>query len=702
MTLAIDLVTSSNRFHELVAALCHDRLALEAGVRQLLVAAGQAAPDEACKDDDCAVHKMDCLRVSDIVPRMPHDSFFANAQLAKNDDFHAAQSMQLAEAHLSQHLHGDSCCPNGKDARSKSPEGTPVTSKKKKVSIHPASARRSVKWGGDGVASPAPVEDPLSSHTTNGEVASAEARALHARRSVMSSASAFTIFGAYDDMDSLDYSDDVDILGDEGVCSRGVQTEGRRSTSMTKSSSLAGVSKRAGCVLDVAAMRRDLEAALPDPDQATNLHEAVLMGKQRSFLARSLSMQGPAVTTWAQVSRVVRNIVRSKVFDACVNCFVLADFLLLGVDSQARLRPESVPSSLVAFSQGMAAICKVIYFVELCLRLLGFGWRLCCSNPFIRLDAVLVATSIVETVVGYTSNVDAHFLEQLLVVRVLRLVRVARVARVTVQLRTLWLLMSGLAHSLSTMFWTFVLICVVTYLFAVIGMDLIVPENLRVETEADQVAVQRFGSLLAAMLTLLQALTLDSIGQVYTPLITQANTKAAIISGVYFVLYILIVSISLMNLVTAVMVEASMAQAASDAEFLKKMEAERKHRLLPEIMTMFNDLDYDGNAELTMDELYDAPPSLKLRLVQITGTDNPAELFHLLDVDGNGCLKVDEFMYGLLKSVKGAALRDFQLTKILRQTDMLKEMLLDGKTLQEVEELASARTNAKWRKKSHR
>ena len=56
-------------------------------------------------------------------------------------------------------------------------------------------------------------------------------------------------------------------------------------------------------------------------------------------------------------------------------------------------------------------------------------------------------------------------------------------------------------------------------------------------------------------------------------------------------------SISLMNLVTAVMVEGSLSQAQSDKDYMKKIEEKQKTKLLPEIQTMFENMDDDGSNE---------------------------------------------------------------------------------------------------------
>lgn len=79
-----------------------------------------------------------------------------------------------------------------------------------------------------------------------------------------------------------------------------------------------------------------------------------------------------------------------------------------------------------------------------------------------------------------------------------------------------------------------------------------------------------------AMLTLFQCFTLDSAGEVYRPLITHNPTLIA-----YFMTVILIMAVSLMNLVTAVMVNSALDQASEDKDVKRAYEAvlKRKQRL---------------------------------------------------------------------------------------------------------------------------
>ena len=77
--------------------------------------------------------------------------------------------------------------------------------------------------------------------------------------------------------------------------------------------------------------------------------------------------------------------------------------------------------------------------------------------------------------------------------------------------------------------------------------------------------VERYWTdLPVSMLTLIQFVNLDGIGAIYTPMVRSAPW-----AGLFFISFMLIVSICLMNLVTAVIVEGSFEATRMDREVEK-------------------------------------------------------------------------------------------------------------------------------------
>merc|ERR1712060_331563 len=155
------------------------------------------------------------------------------------------------------------------------------------------------------------------------------------------------------------------------------------------------------------------------------------------------------------------------------------------------------------------------------------------------------------------------------------------------------------------------------------------------------------------------------VGVVFRPLI-----KARPELSIYFVSFILLVSIALMNLVTAIMVESSLRQAKEDQEAHKAWEKQKKKALVPKLRHMFQEMDEDGSGLLDMDELRGASEEIKSQLQRICNMEDVEEIFKSLDYDESGSVDIDEFCEGMLKANSD---RPGELVRILKQcTEILK------------------------------
>jgi len=371
-------------------------------------------------------------------------------------------------------------------------------------------------------------------------------------------------------------------------------------------------------------------------------------------------------------------------FDTMIGLVILANAVVIGVESSTRadmplgctgdcdcreqldpaLTCSSIPFWLILADYGFYAV----YLSELTARFVVYGVFVLRSH-WVKFDAFLVTASTVDIVVNLVSS--SELLKQVMLVRLLRLARLARALRLMVQFQTLWQLVQGLFHSIGTIMWTFLLVTLLMYIYAVTGMELIrVQDNLPLDHPYNAAAESCFRDLMDAILTLLQVFSMDSIGSIYRPLIKQNAFCFA-----YFVLALLILSIALMNLVTAVMVNSSLDQASEDKEAKKAWEAAKKAKQIEKLKIMFLELDEDGSGELSLDELLAAPEAMRHELEEIAGSEDLTELFNLLDYDGGGTLGVEEFCEGVLKATSSAP-GAIELSSLVKQCG---EILLNNR-----------------------
>merc|ERR550534_3217238 len=100
------------------------------------------------------------------------------------------------------------------------------------------------------------------------------------------------------------------------------------------------------------------------------------------------------------------------------------------------------------------------------------------------------------------------------------------------------------------------------------------------------------------MLSLLQFVSVDGTAVLYFPLV-----KADPLLILFFLPLIFIVSVSLMNLVTAVIVEGAIEQGKQDREAHSKYKAQRFEQLRPALEALFAQLDADGDKTVTLKEI---------------------------------------------------------------------------------------------------
>ncbi|CAJ1332064.1 unnamed protein product [Effrenium voratum] len=244
-----------------------------------------------------------------------------------------------------------------------------------------------------------------------------------------------------------------------------------------------------------------------------------------------------------------------------------------------------------------------------------------------------------------------------------------------VQFQTLWQLVQGLMLSLTTLLWTFLLIMILMYIFAILGMELITIDGaLPSESPYNVAARENFRSFQDAILTLLQVFSLDSIGSVYRPLVNQR-----MFLFFYFITAMLVLAIALMNLVTAVMVNTSLDQASQDKEAKQAWEAAKRKKQVEHLRRMFASLDEDGSGELSLEELLEAPEDLICDLKEISTVDDLEELFSMLDYDGGGAIDTNEFCEGILK-VANESRSAVELGRLMKQCNEIlsnTNMLMD-------------------------
>lgn len=373
------------------------------------------------------------------------------------------------------------------------------------------------------------------------------------------------------------------------------------------------------------------------------------------------------------LTKVAQLIIQSSLFEAFIGLVIGANLVCVGAAIQMDLNHQKSLALDI-----LDHIFLGIYLLELTLRFVADG-RQCLANPWTRFDIVLVVLGVAITWVLMplanltTDNAATNFepAKKILILRFLRMIRLARALRFFQGFSTLWRLINGILNSTSQIISTFILLTLTIYVFSCLGAELITgtskndnwltsqDEKLRA---AGTVVEEKFKSIPAIMMTLIQFVTVDSVSSIYTPLI---EAQPALL--MYFVPLMLILSITLMNLVTALLVEAAIESGQADKELKHATLKKRVKQMAPAIKTAFQALDDNGNGILTRDEIKVKQTELPDALLELLGPNSIMELFEMLDEDGSGEVPESEFVEGLLRSATSdVPMENQQMLKLMR------------------------------------
>jgi hypothetical protein len=297
--------------------------------------------------------------------------------------------------------------------------------------------------------------------------------------------------------------------------------------------------------------------------------------------------------------------------------------------------------------------------------MIELGFRLYCKKAkFFKeswnlVDIGLVSLSMISTwllpFVARTVSTNIYVLSS--TIRLIRIMTVGRLVRVLISFRELWLIISGFVEAIRTLLWVSIFLVFVLYIAAVF-MTVQVGQNPEIYEPYRYVSggwdyKEYFGSVGASMLSLLQIVTLDD----WSSGIARHVMTNQPVMCIFFIFFIMLTSFGLMNVITGIIVERTLAAAKQNQQRFQRTQERERARVLNHLREIFEFADKDGNGSLTVDEFRSAirQPDVerKLRLIELPVAD-AEELFTILDHDGSGELSVDEFIGGCVR-LKGTA-----------------------------------------------
>lgn len=248
----------------------------------------------------------------------------------------------------------------------------------------------------------------------------------------------------------------------------------------------------------------------------------------------------------SRLSRSVQFIEHPKVQNFIVGLIIL-NSILIGL--------ETIPSVMDEYGYWIDlfdSMILVLFVIEIALKILLYRTKFV-KDPWNLFDFFIVAMSIAPAAGSFS------------IFRTLRIVRTLRLLKSLPRLR---LIIESLLQSVPSISWIVVLLGIVYYIFAVIGVNMFgagYPEY--------------FGDLGTSVFTLFQIMTLES----WSSAIARPIMDGVPFSAIYFVVFILIATYTTLNIFIAIVVntmnEVSLKDLQEEEEHIKDFVAEENAKL---------------------------------------------------------------------------------------------------------------------------
>jgi voltage-gated sodium channel len=339
-------------------------------------------------------------------------------------------------------------------------------------------------------------------------------------------------------------------------------------------------------------------------------------------------------------------------FDMAVGLVILTNAVFIAIETDAD--PEN--AQVQEFLGYAEIIFCVLFTAELVVRLKMDGLKYF-KDPANWLDFFLVVSSDIDVFImrNMEGGGNAEGMKIMSILRMLRLLRLARLLRVFRMFKELWLIVAGLAAALRTLFWASLFLFLMIFMFAIFATQMIGHANLdngnnRYEGIFEDPVSRLFGTVPKSMMTLFICITDGCVESVVRPM-SEANPWFTI----YWMLYIFVTMLGLMNLIIGIFCENACTTAAANEDNIVERLDEQKQRVLSSMKVAFLEMDEDGSGEIDKDEYYHAITHNKKvqDALKMLGLDQEEGLFDKIDADKSGAVSFDEFMEGATLIMKG-------------------------------------------------
>ncbi len=243
----------------------------------------------------------------------------------------------------------------------------------------------------------------------------------------------------------------------------------------------------------------------------------------------------------------IRQFIEGNKFQNAIITLIIINAIILGVETS-----DSVMQSYGIWLKAIDALILKVFVIEIVLRLSIYGWTFF-KRPWSIFDFVVVAIALIPASEAFAA---------------LRALRVLRVLRLISMVPTMRRVIEGLLSAIPGIASVSTIMMLFFYVFSVIGTHLY-----------SDTFPEWFGTLGRTMYSLFQVMTLESWSMGIVRPVMEVHPSA----WLFFIIYILVTTFTMLNLFIAIIVNAMHSSADETAE---ESRVEMKNALSREIQEM--------------------------------------------------------------------------------------------------------------------
>mmetsp|Transcript_27455 Transcript_27455/g.60070 ORF Transcript_27455/g.60070 Transcript_27455/m.60070 type:complete len:581 (+) Transcript_27455:47-1789(+) len=352
-------------------------------------------------------------------------------------------------------------------------------------------------------------------------------------------------------------------------------------------------------------------------------------------------------------------------FNTCIGVVIGTNAVTIGLETDARSKGGEIAGHWYLIE----LLFVLIFMLELALRFYYHRWGYFTERTHRAwniIDFVIVTLSVLDTLILVPAGLGGT-LRMVSFLRVVRLMRLLRLIRLFKIFKELWLVASGLLHSMKTLLWICLLMFMICYMFAVLTTHVVGHNN----ELYDPYFLESYGwdhevyfkTVMRSILAFTQILTLDDWSD---GIVRHVVGRQPWMLPV-FLLFIALTSFGILNIIIGVVVESTITTAERDETFARKKRERDRALVFSQLREIFEYADVDGSGTLTLEEVINSinKPEVfnKLKMIDFPVAD-PEHIFQLLDYNDSGELTIDEFITGCVRMKGSAKSKDLLVAQV--------------------------------------